>query len=92
LAKSFPSVSQTLRNFGPVYKSGFLNGSVHNPVLVSIDDVKSLGIFLEIEAHAKEEKDIKSKKKDIMALAKKLGAEESIRKSYLELLLEKKEQ
>jgi len=59
---------------------------------ISIDDVKSLGTFLEIEVHAKEEKDIKSKKKDIMALAKKLGAEESIRKSYLELLLEKKEQ
>ena len=52
---------------------------------ISIDDVKSLGTFLEIEAHAKEEK-------DIMALAKKLGAEESIRKSHLELLLEKKEQ
>jgi len=52
---------------------------------ISIDDVKGLGTFLEIEAHAKEEK-------DIMALAKKLGAEESIRKSYLELLLEKKEQ
>jgi len=52
---------------------------------ISIDDVKSLGTFLEIEAHAKEEK-------DIMALAKNLGAEESIRKSYLELLLEKKEQ
>jgi len=37
LAEPFPSVRQTLRNFGPVYKIGFLNGGVHNPVLVPID-------------------------------------------------------
>jgi adenylate cyclase class 2 len=54
--------------------------------LVCIDKLDNLGDFVEIEV---ESPDLETGKQRIFSLAKTLGISESIRKSYLELLLEK---
>lgn len=57
---------------------------------VSVDKVENLGKFLEIELQARES-EVDEKRMQIFGLAKRLGfyEEQSIRKSYLELLMEK---
>ena len=60
--------------------------------IISLDRVNQLGTFLEIECEALNESDIKEKESKIKAFLKNtLGIKEykSIRKSYLEMLLEK---
>lgn len=52
--------------------------------LISIDDVVSLGKFAEIEKRSES-----YSAEEMLALMKKLGLKESIRESYLELLLRK---
>ena len=62
---------------------------------VSLDRVNQLGTFLEIECEAESEREIKEKEAKIKKfLSEKLGIKEykSIRKSYLEMLLEKNNQ
>lgn len=57
---------------------------------VTVDRVENLGEFLEIELQANDS-EVDKKTEQIFSLAKKLGfsEEQSIRKSYLELLMEK---
>jgi len=52
------------------------------------DDVEGLGSFLELEISA-EDADLPAAKQSLQSLAQRLEAENSERKSYLELLLEK---
>lgn len=58
-------------------------------VTFALDDVDGLGSFLEIEALA--EDDWTDKQEMVLEILKRLGQGESIRKSYLELLEEQKE-
>jgi adenylate cyclase class 2 len=57
-------------------------------VTFALDDVEGLGSFLEIEAPA--EDDWADKQEMVLAILKRLGQDESIRKSYLELLEEQR--
>jgi adenylate cyclase class 2 len=54
--------------------------------IICVDKLENLGDFVEIEV---ESSDLNAGKREIFALAKTLGISKSIRKSYLELLLEK---
>jgi adenylate cyclase class 2 len=55
-------------------------------IIFALDDVAGLGTFLEIEAPA--EDDWIAKQAHVMEIFHQLGLEESIRKSYLELLMD----
>ena len=76
----FGEVTKLRRN----YKLGGL--------LVSLDDVKKLGAFVEIEAVGEEE-DFEFHEKSVVELLKKLGFSETeiIRDSYLELICSKRD-
>ena len=54
---------------------------------ISLDRVKDLGNFIELETHGE---DIDEGKKRLFELMSRLGIKESVRSSYLELLIEKK--
>ncbi len=60
---------------------------------VSIDEVGNLGNFIEIEISAEDSKKYEEKVENIFRFIEKLGMsrESTIRKSYLEMLLEKKQ-
>ena len=55
---------------------------------LALDDVPGLGLFVEIETLA-EEPDLDAARQSILRFAAKLGLENSQRKSYLQLLLER---
>lgn len=58
------------------------------PFELALDDVTDLGLFFEIETIA-DEADLDASRESILRLAEKLGLQNSERKSYLQLLLEK---
>jgi adenylate cyclase class 2 len=60
---------------------------------ISLDEVRDLGHFMEIEIAVKDSKNFQEKVESIFKFMGKLGInrESSIRKSYLEMILEKKE-
>lgn len=62
-----------------------------NEFKVNLDDVKGLGKYLEVEAKAQSINDIPSVEEKLKNILRKLGFHEGqlIRKSYLELILEK---
>ncbi|NHI83891.1 MAG: class IV adenylate cyclase [Candidatus Thorarchaeota archaeon] len=62
-----------------------------NDISISIDDVIDVGTFLELERLVFDESKIESARDDIFAILKRLGLDgsPSIRKSYLELLMER---
>lgn len=62
-----------------------------NEFKANLDDVKGLGKYLEVEAKAQSINDISNVEEKLKNLLKKLGfyEEQFIKKSYLELLLEK---
>jgi adenylate cyclase class 2 len=57
--------------------------------VISIDDVEDLGVFVEIERVVSTESEIESVRNELFKLADSLGLDptQSIRESYLELLL-----
>ncbi len=59
--------------------------------LISLDEVRKLGDFIEVEISIRDSKSHEDKVESIFRLFEKLGInrEESIRKSYLEMILEK---
>jgi adenylate cyclase, class 2 len=58
-----------------------------NDSLISLDQVKKVGSFVEIEKEAKEDEDFKNAVDEIFETYKKLGIEEGFeRRSYLELM------
>lgn len=59
--------------------------------LISLDEVRNLGDFMEIEVSIRDSKSYEEKVESIFRLFEKLGIEReaSIRKSYLEMILEK---
>ena len=57
-------------------------------LVLALDDVPDLGLFFEIETLA-EEPDLDAARESILRFAAKLGLENSQRKSYLQLLLER---
>lgn len=61
--------------------------------VIALDSVEKLGEFIEVELGAESETDIKQNTKRIFEFLDKLGIgkEESIRKSYLELMMEEKD-
>ena len=61
-------------------------------ITVSIDDVESVGLFLELESIAHGKKEMESAKRAIFELLGELGfdPEQSIRDSYLQLFMYKK--
>ncbi|MHA1755107.1 MAG: class IV adenylate cyclase [Candidatus Odinarchaeia archaeon] len=62
-----------------------------NEIHIYLDNVNSLGYFVELEKIVSNQKELEEEKRKIFETVKKLGLSEknSIRKSYLELLLEK---
>jgi adenylate cyclase class 2 len=58
-------------------------------VTFALDDVQGLGPFLEIEVEAGGDADLEASRIKVISLLSQLGLGESIRKSYLELLMEK---
>jgi adenylate cyclase, class 2 len=60
---------------------------------ISLDEVRSLGNFIEIEIAVKDSKNFQEKVESIFKFLEKLGItrESTIRKSYLEMILEKNE-
>jgi adenylate cyclase class 2 len=59
--------------------------------IISLDEVRNLGNFMEVEVSIRDSKSHEEKVESIFRLLKKLGVSrnESIRKSYLEMILEK---
>lgn len=59
--------------------------------LISLDEVRKLGDFIEVEVSLRDSKSHEDKLESIFRLFEKLGIsrDESIRKSYLEMILEK---
>jgi adenylate cyclase class 2 len=57
-------------------------------VEIALDEVESVGAFVEIETAA-DESDLEAAKKALASLAEKLDLRESERRSYLELLLDR---
>ncbi len=69
-----------------VYRVKFAGREVE----VTLDEVEGLGTFLELECSVKDRSEIERAEKDLRRLAEELGAEgERIRKSYLEMLMER---
>jgi adenylate cyclase class 2 len=60
--------------------------------LISLDEVQNLGNFIEIEISAEDSRKYEEKVESIFKFIEKLGLNRNstIRKSYLELMLEKK--
>jgi adenylate cyclase, class 2 len=60
-------------------------------ITVSLDAVESLGEFLEVEIMAEKEKDLETSRHKLFEFLKRLGfgEKDSIRTSYLEMVLEK---
>ena len=60
---------------------------------ISLDEVRDLGHFIEVEISVKDSRNFQEKVESIFKFMGKLGInrESSIRKSYLEMILEKKE-
>ncbi len=58
-------------------------------VTFALDDVQGLGLFLEVEVDASDDSDWEDQRKKVISLLTQLGIGESIRKSYLELLMER---
>jgi adenylate cyclase class 2 len=60
---------------------------------ISLDEVRDLGNFMEVEIGVKDSRNFQEKVESIFKFMGKLGIkrESSIRKSYLEMILEKKE-
>jgi adenylate cyclase class 2 len=60
-------------------------------ITISIDDVESVGLFLELESIAHGKKEMESAKRAIFELLDELGFDpaQSIRESYLELFMYK---
>lgn len=54
---------------------------------VALDEVEGLGSFIEVEARTEEPARMGGLRDQVLALLRELGGEESIRASYLELLL-----
>ena len=57
-------------------------------MIIALDEVEGLGTFLEVEAQA--EADWESEKERVLSVLKKLELKDTIRRSYLELLEEKR--
>jgi adenylate cyclase class 2 len=59
--------------------------------IISLDDVRNLGDFIEVEISIRDSKSHEDKVESIFRLFEKLGIrrDESIRKSYLEMILER---
>ncbi|MDP2841008.1 MAG: class IV adenylate cyclase [Candidatus Methanoperedens sp.] len=59
--------------------------------IISLDEVRNLGDFMEVEVSIRDSKSHEDKVESIFRLFEKLGVsrDESIRKSYLEMILEK---
>jgi len=68
----------------------WLNKDKEYSIELSLDQVESLGVFVEIETFAKSKEKAEQATKKIIELSKSLGLENNIRMSYLELLLEQK--
>ena len=60
----------------------------YQDVTLALDEVEGLGFFLEVEAQG--EGDIEEQRQKVLRVMGELGAHESIRSSYLELLEEKR--
>ncbi|MCZ7397553.1 MAG: class IV adenylate cyclase [Candidatus Methanoperedens sp.] len=60
-------------------------------ILISLDEVRNLGSFIEIEISAKNQSNYEKKVESIFKIIEKLGIsrDSTIRKSYLEMVLEK---
>jgi len=56
-------------------------------VVIALDEVEGLGSFLEVEAEG--DGDYEKEREKVLAIMRRLGLTESIRSSYLELLLER---
>ena len=54
---------------------------------VAVDEVEGLGAFVEVELDTEHREDVPALGERALALLKELGADESLRTSYLELLL-----
>ena len=63
-----------------------------NDFVIALDSVEKLGEFIEVELGAESESEIEQKSKRIFQFLKKMGIgkEKSIRKSYLELMMEER--
>lgn len=57
-------------------------------MIIALDEVEGLGTFLEVEAQA--EADWENEKERVLSVLKKLELKDTIRRSYLELLEEKR--
>ena len=57
-------------------------------MVIALDEVEGLGTFLEVEAQA--EADWENEKERVLSVLKKLELKDTIRRSYLELLEEKR--
>jgi len=58
--------------------------------VLAIDEVEGLGRFVEVEAEGEGEGDYEEQKRKVLSILNRLGLNESIRSSYLQLLEEKK--
>lgn len=58
--------------------------------VLAIDEVEGLGRFVEVEAEGEGEGDYEEQKRKVLSILSRLGLNESIRSSYLQLLEEKK--
>lgn len=58
-------------------------------ITLSIDDVEGVGTFIELEAIASGESDMDARRDEIIAMVRRIGLDpsQSVRESYLELLL-----
>jgi adenylate cyclase class 2 len=54
---------------------------------VALDEVEGLGSFVEVEARTEQAADVPRLREEVLGLLQELGGKESIRASYLELLL-----
>lgn len=54
---------------------------------VALDEVENVGTFVEVEAHAATAAEVPAKRDTVLALLAELGGTESLRTSYLEMLL-----
>jgi adenylate cyclase class 2 len=60
----------------------------YDGVILALDDVEGLGLFVEVEAEG--EADYEGQRQKVLSILSRLGLNESIRSSYLQLLEEKK--
>ena len=60
----------------------------YDGVILALDDVEGLGRFVEVEAEG--EGDYEGQRQKVLSILSRLGLNESIRSSYLQLLEEKK--